>query len=429
MLTFGACSPALLQPEEPRAQALVGLEDFLQRVQLQATGLLLSEAMAGIYSAGSDEWFSRRIDETSGLELRRPDIARKYRDSGAGELLKRFELHPSPQQKMRALLALERLLIAHLSAPALPQPIRPTAVHTASTRKPLSVQTKGLSSGAGSAEVASPTPLSPNEEIVSKSIRRQASDLGSSGKAREAFQPMSLRGPTGRARRRALSIYADEDDGRQDEESSAAPSIHDLLASFTSSPAVKSTSGGKKSSTDEETVSMMSATETDNTAESSSPTSTTHHPLEKSSSGPKSTDSATALGWYRAVDPPNTDQVVNALETVLLDADCRPADLFLNLQLVGAFTPTSVLDMKDEVRCATLFSLALQPSAGPSFSCIAVYQGKAMWDVALAALSLKHEAAVRGLADARAALAQTESKAASDARVLDLLRIGKHTEP
>jgi len=51
----------------------------------------------------------------------------------------------------------------------------------------------------------------------------------------------------------------------------------------------------------------------------------------------------------KEVEPPNTDQVVNALESVLLDSDCRPQDLLVNLQLICAFSPTSVLDLKDEV--------------------------------------------------------------------------------
>ena len=80
-------------------------------------------------------------------------------------------------------------------------------------------------------------------------------------------------------------------------------------------------------------------------------------------------DAATIIApWHdRIVVAPTTDDVVTVLEALLRDEEVRPKNLFAILQIIAAFSPLQVLDLKDE--------------------------GKAFWDLALASLSLRKEAA------------------------------------
>ncbi|KAK4189117.1 hypothetical protein QBC35DRAFT_381051 [Podospora australis] len=66
-----------------------------------------------------------------------------------------------------------------------------------------------------------------------------------------------------------------------------------------------------------------------------------------------------------SVYPANTDAIANILQALFRDAGLRPKTLFRDLQFIAAFVPPSVLDRSE--------------------------RGKAFWDAALAALSLKQE--------------------------------------
>jgi hypothetical protein len=66
-----------------------------------------------------------------------------------------------------------------------------------------------------------------------------------------------------------------------------------------------------------------------------------------------------------SVYPANADAITNVLQTLFRDPSLRPKTLFRDLQFIAAFVPPSVLDKTE--------------------------RGKAFWDAALAALSLKQE--------------------------------------
>ncbi|KAL2017357.1 hypothetical protein VTK56DRAFT_2280 [Thermocarpiscus australiensis] len=66
-----------------------------------------------------------------------------------------------------------------------------------------------------------------------------------------------------------------------------------------------------------------------------------------------------------SVHPANTDAIANILQTLFRDPSLRPKTLFRDLQFIAAFVPAAVLDKTE--------------------------RGKAFWDAALAALSLKQE--------------------------------------
>jgi hypothetical protein len=194
VLTFGACPPSLLLPGEIKAAARVALDEFLQRTQLLATGFFLSEALSHLSVVA----MTTASAVPSGVSQA---ILAELRTAGAPELLRRFELHPAPRAKMRALLVLERLIVALLSrsADAAATGTRPRAASIVSLAK---VRHRRAQSNARDSP-----PLS----------------------AVSSTRPLSLRSPA-RARR-ALSMYDDEDD----EEAGSADSplegkgIHALL--------------------------------------------------------------------------------------------------------------------------------------------------------------------------------------------------------
>ncbi|KAF2646673.1 hypothetical protein P280DRAFT_16266 [Massarina eburnea CBS 473.64] len=70
-------------------------------------------------------------------------------------------------------------------------------------------------------------------------------------------------------------------------------------------------------------------------------------------------------GARSPVGPPSTDQIVDVIQGLLLDAGIRPKTLFRDLQYIASFVPAQMLDK--------------------------TARGKAFWDVGLAALGLKQD--------------------------------------
>lgn len=421
IFNFGASHSSLLRVGENRSQTLIGLENFLQRVQLLSTGLLLSEAMAGAPTSDADDTLSESLSSRSlpfsstpnassspVLEHQNLEISSALKECGAIELLKRFELHPSPHQKMKALLVLERLVIAQLSMKKLPslpksakEDFRYPPVSTPRARSPATSTTVENLSRSNTAtntnsqrknSARPPSPLVIRRPVFNRADSDQSRKTNSTKGGADSFRPMSLRVSNNKGRR-ALSMYEDLDEEETGSTSGLpgfsglnGPSIHEMLASLTS-PGSSSTSNPN----------VASSSQTQSTLgdiQPTSPTSDQVSPSMNSSSTEKlsiktqdldldqSSDSV-SLGSAsnrdereeefkiessqdslimevttspishkekeKEIEPPNTDQVVNALESILLDSDCRPQDLLVNLQLICAFSPTSVLDIKDEV--------------------------------------------------------------------------------
>lgn len=88
-------------------------------------------------------------------------------------------------------------------------------------------------------------------------------------------------------------------------------------------------------------------------------------PLSSLPSGQPRTLSSETRSIMGMMGPPNTDAIANVLQSLFRDANIRPKTLFRDLQLIASFVHPSILDRSEK--------------------------GKAFWDVALAALSLKQE--------------------------------------
>ena len=76
---------------------------------------------------------------------------------------------------------------------------------------------------------------------------------------------------------------------------------------------------------------------------------------------------STADIWSNEMEPdiPDTDDIVNTLQSIFRSADVRPKTLFRDLQYIAAFIPSDILDKTEK--------------------------GKAFWDAGLAALALKED--------------------------------------
>ncbi|PWN48350.1 hypothetical protein IE53DRAFT_389450 [Violaceomyces palustris] len=412
ILAFGSGIPELLHGDEQSSQTIVGLETFLQKVQLSATGLLMSEALRGVRRSERDAWFSERAAKTGQLEHRDPGLAARMGKAGARQLLRRFDLHPSPHHKMRALLLLNRLAVAHLSWPDIPILARVDSETSkviqeeAVIPRAESLRSTSFFNGImGSIEAATRIfrPASPLKRPLP---RRRGSTASRNGSSR----PVSIRASTNhasnaKAARRALSMYEAMDEGEEasrgseeeeeeegdqdggggesgDEGAGGLPSIQNLLASLALQEAKLF---GQGVSDFEATASKMTTT----TSVSPSSAMASRDPLltNKASLATTSVGREDEGGYYKgatiSIEPPTTDAVVNLLETILLETELCPTDLFLGLQVICAFSPSSILDFKDE--------------------------GKAMWDAVLASSSIRQELAEKCLEEARHILALSKT--------------------
>ncbi|KAN0063057.1 hypothetical protein ACQY0O_004220 [Thecaphora frezii] len=427
IFSFGAGARALLQPGEGGGDTLGGLEAFLQRVQLSATGLLLSEAMATAtevqacalgHPAASlpsekpdpDEWVRSNIGLVAdSLQHRDTKLASQLASMGVERLLQRFDLVPSPHQKMRALFNVTRLIVAHLSMPSIPDAgpdSQPSAQGpgTAAPRRPSPMHRQGSASHYPRASDGSRRPMSRHSRHTTETtdaMNQRGAKSRSNYVTSSAASPLSASlvsrpashggfSEGSRRARRALSMYVDDNDDEEGEGSSrisaadeglgergAMPNIHNLLALI------------EQAETADHDADAAAEAGSNDDGLDGLPPSTSHSSMASSASGAGTAEDGVRLksAVLHHPEPPSTDTLLNALESVLIHHLCPPKTatttvgrqktrarldhLYLYLQLVCAFSPTAVLDWKEE--------------------------GKALWDVVLAASSVRSEVASRCL--------------------------------
>ncbi|EPQ28829.1 uncharacterized protein PFL1_03632 [Pseudozyma flocculosa PF-1] len=416
IFTFGVATKALLQAGELPAEPVVGLETFLQRVQLAATGLLLSEAMAmatqteavmattngrdSSAAAGRndpDKWVRAFLGRVEGsLQHRDPELASKLSSSGVDRLLQRFDHHPSPHHKMRALFNITRLVVTQLSLVSVPEAPAAAAQSAAAAGGPSTAPLPPPLLRDGLGHLPRRSNASHHLSVVEGGKRASiwhsrrsttassvhdpagaaAVQLGSSPTAGGtcsparislASRPSSIGGLSNgpRRARRALSMYVDDDLDEEDAESRGAGTADD-------DDDETGPRGGMPNIHD-----LLSLMDFDGTQRDVPSTGTDHF-----AAPPLPTRPAAALPLQQP-EPPSTDTLLNVLESVLIHTLSLPAsasasasqgrlkNVYLHLQLICAFSPTAILDWKEE--------------------------GKALWDAVLAASSVRSEVASRNL--------------------------------
>ncbi|CEH14490.1 hypothetical protein CBOM_02332 [Ceraceosorus bombacis] len=311
VLTSGAWSTAFLLPGEARAHDRAGLEEFLQRSQLLATSLLLSEALPMIYCT--------------------PSLPAMIRSSSSAADLGVPVASLVAAKIMRALLSLERLIVSTLS--------RQSYVTKTADHRPGQAEEHGRK-----ANQSLPFPIGVRSRTNSKAASMDT--IGAVGAAQALYGHRSNSGSvdTGDSRlsgsdrplsvaraRRALSMYSDlaEEIAEESEEAEmpAVANIHDILSGV-GHPLTREALAARSSGA---AGGLAPADEAAWTQDS-----------------PQSTSTPRDFGTVTA---PTTDDVVAVLEALLQDPRCKPRNLLLNLQVIACFTPTNLLDFRDEGYC------------------------------------------------------------------------------
>ncbi|KDN39167.1 hypothetical protein K437DRAFT_259174 [Tilletiaria anomala UBC 951] len=108
VLKEGACTATVLCKEQHRPPTLTGLETFLQKAQMRATGFFLMESQAGISNA------SEQFTDSSHLARLRPTPKSLLKEDDRVHLFRCIELHASPDLKMKAVHSLQLLVATSL---------------------------------------------------------------------------------------------------------------------------------------------------------------------------------------------------------------------------------------------------------------------------------------------------------------------------